>query len=559
MALYSQTIIVADVANARDPRELDEVLASLHPAGLVEHLVQIGIVLSELPHERSQLYQLSLLERYAPETDLAADIRAKIESGAWCVVTTGDQVANLLLYVIATLGEVGTEAPFDDFPRDGLFIKALLLFNRYGLIDPERNDFFDAAAALGTTFAQLRSSTDRFLNVAYRYMEFLDWAESAAAHGHVDALPVAQDLERAVGMPSIDYVAAAWIADAYFSEGRKLIGVGYPWLDVRKYFPPGSDVAKIVAYLDLNAFCREDLRRAIAADHPREFCRNGYAWLRTRPLYKAGDRYLLASKAALENTVGAGVFFRLFDYYKNCGVAHQHLKLTRLFGFFFEEYVWSIVARIAAATGGRPEREVVARGIASTDVVLFEDDVAVFIEVFSGRVPTEAYIGVSDEKIAAALHKSVFKKAKQLHDNIERFRAGTLRFPAIDAGRIRAIYPVIVVPAAFPRSAEVQAAIDNHLLGRGLLRDMRGLEIIEAETLEGIEEHMRGASRLHRLIDAKLGDPVYRASSFKNFLIAGAALPGLRIGSVPKQRLDRWMHDVIAVINRWVPAEGVFY
>jgi hypothetical protein len=166
---------------------------------------------------------------------------------------------------------------------------------------------------------------------------------------------------------------------------------------------------------------------------------------------------------------------------------------------------------------------------------------------------------MSEEKITAALRKSVFKKAKQLHDNIERFRTGKLTFPAIDPHAIRAIYPVIIVPAAFPRSLEVQVAIDSHLRASGLLSTVRGLEIIESETLEGIEEHMQGAKRLHQLIDEKLRDPTYRVSSFKNFLIAADAVPGLRIGTVPAQRLKRWIGDVVAIVHQWVPSEGVFY
>jgi hypothetical protein len=558
MALYSQTIIVADVANPFDPRELDEVLALLTPFGLLEELARIAVELAELPYEQSQQYQLTLLDRYAPNTDLAADMRTKIESGAASTITTSDQVANLLLYVIATSGDVVANRPAGEFPRDGGLIKALIQFNRYGLIDPNSTQFFDSATSLGTTFAQLRSSTDRFLNVAYRYMTFLDWSESAAAQAHVDALPLVRDLERALGMPYTEYVAAAWLADAYFSEGRKLSGVDYPWLHVEKYAPTGN-VNKLVAYLEMNSFGREDLRHAIVSDQPREFCRNGYTWLLKRPLYNAGGRYLLASKSALENTVGAGLYYKLFQHYKDCGMQHQHLQLTRFFGTFFEEYVWSLISRMAAATGGRAHREIVGRGMRSTDVVLFEDDVAVFFEVFSGRVPTDVLVEMSEEKITAALQKSIFKKAKQLHDNIDRFRTGGLRFPDVDADKIRSIYPVIVLPAAFPRSSEVQTVIDNHLRACGLLTGVRGLEVIESETLEGIEEHVHDAVRLHRLIDAKLGDPVYRASSFKNFLIGSDALSGLRIGSVATKRLDRWIGEVIAVVKQWFPREQLFY
>jgi hypothetical protein len=552
--LFSQIIAVGDPKDRRNPKELDDAISRLQPMGLLEHLCRIGIELTDLPHENATAYQLSLIDRYSSPSDFA-DLREQLTSGALSAITTPDQVANLLLYIIAHTEHGPAPYHYYSIPSDGTLIRTLLLFNYYGLINPETNRFYFDDVRLQIEFSQIAKANERFLNRAYRYLMFFEWSDSLAGRQSKDSLPLRSDMADITHLSSLEYATAAWIIEAFLTEANKLLEIQYPWFNVDAYFKNESGKAKIVTFTELHQFNRDQLRLAFPSGAPSEFCREGFLWLWTHPIYYCDGSNLVVSKDAVDNTVGSGLYYLLFDYYKAKG-AGEHLRLTRLFGEFFESYVFDIFRRISDRTKDIVFAERNDAGVKSTDAIVINDDTAMFVEVFSGRVPIGAITGGDPVAMRAALHKCVFKKARQLESNISRFKKGLLKLDGVHCTAVKNIYPLIVMPHAFPRSRDIQSVIDTELKAVGYLQDFAGLEIIESETLEGLEDHLSSEMPLASLIDRKLAEA--RADSFKNFVIDSGVVPGLRAGARMTKRLDEWIADILGTVNALFPDEKIF-
>jgi hypothetical protein len=131
-----------------------------------------------------------------------------------------------------------------------------------------------------------------------------------------------------------------------------------------------------------------------------------------RPILALDDGlYMIPSRTFLENTIGAGLYFRLQD----CVVNHQELRaLRQLFGAFFEQNVFELLLNISTEIGWRlhrAERYETAMGEReSTDIVIIDNRDVVFLEVVGTFVPLDTIASLDKSRVDDLFRKFVLKK-----------------------------------------------------------------------------------------------------------------------------------------------------
>ncbi|MEA2718820.1 MAG: hypothetical protein QOJ39_684 [Candidatus Eremiobacteraeota bacterium] len=185
----------------------------------------------------------------------------------------------------------------------------------------------------------------------------------------------------------------------------------------------------------------------------------------------------------------------------------------------------------------------------STDIVIIDNRDVVFLEVVGTFVPLDTIASLDKSRVDDLFRKFVSKKARELHDRIEDYRAG-LWSPGIAASDAHRIFPVIIVPAHFPRSLYVQQRIDDLIQRNGWLQSTEGLEIIDTALLEGLDEHFRAGLSLPDLITESLST-LYGVWKAWNYLMLWSPQMQLRIDVGKQRRLDSWIRRIKSVVEGW--------
>jgi hypothetical protein len=378
-------------------------------------------------------------------------------------------------------------------------------------------------------FAVSTSHRDRFVNVADRYLSFVEWSDSGAAGAGVD---VRQLIEDGTGMSFENYIRCIAVLHAHFDPAD--VGVnGVPALE-RHGVDPTSPLLK---WLDDRSYLPDEIDALLGDDPFTRLRDTGHFLALQRPFVRLGERYYLLNPRALDNALGLGVFYAAMD--ANVARAGEGNKAKNdaaktfgaVAGRFYEQYAGTLVRRVAERSGSFFHPEVRDdENKLSSDFFVLEDDRLVFFEMRHGRVARETIESLAPDAVDAAF-EMLYAKLQQLDRNVRKFADGRLIIPGIAAPGVSRLYPVVCLPSPFPRSPAIQRKIDADMATRGLLPDRIGrylvapFEIIEAESLEGLDG-LQTDIRFSNLIDEKTADPLTRFTFFKNFL---TVTKGLRL------------------------------
>jgi hypothetical protein len=479
-------------------------------------------------------YQESLALRLNEGNALPEELSKAIASG--CVVTSTEQIANLAIYA-ATLRRDGVIA------RPSSMLRLLGVFNSCSLRGPTGRYYIDPKS-VAAAFAVSTSHVDRFINVTHRYREFVRWADE---HQGENGIQIRESIIKSTGLSYEDWARCIVAINGVFAP--KDVGInGVPSLEKARIHE-GSDALR--TWLASRTITLQTAGELTGGDVFGELRSKGFYVAFARPLLDLGDRYYLLNPRGLDNALGLGIFFAALDG------GNDPQDFFAFAGHFFEEYATAIVRRLGDKAGSYWHGEVPDEcGAMSSDCFLLEGRNLLFFEMRFGRVARPVVERLDANLIDRSFADIVYAKIDQLDRNINRFARGDLIIPGIARENVSRLYPVIVLPSPFPRSPPVQRKIDEYidthdlLSGRVLDFDVAPLEIIEAETLEGLEG-ISDPIFLSDFIDRKVADPETRFTFFKNFLIERLGLT-LKLRRDYEEQTTAWLRDLRSSVEGWI-------
>ena len=512
--LFNQTLLAVDV-NPGEPPVEDLVAAGTVARPIDPFLRKIITLASHLANAEDRAldgprFWEEMAEALRDDSELPQLLTDGVKAGVLRLTST-TELSNLSLFAVYNRNFVGTARAISFLRLLGLYA-----FAERRAADGEKY-YLDSDSVAGG-FAVSTSHRDRFVNVADRYLSFVEWSDAGGAGANVNVRGLIED---GTGMSFEDYVRCVAVLHAHFDPADVRVN-GVPALE-RQGIDPASPLLK---WLDDHSYLPEEIDALLGDDPFTKLRDTGHFLALQRPFVRLGERYYLLNPRALDNALGLGVFYAAMD--ANVARAGQSDKAKNdaaktfgaVAGRFYEQYAGTLVGRIADRGGSYFHPEVRDdENKLSSDFFVLEDDRLVFFEMRHGRVARETIESLSPDAINAAF-EMLYAKLQQLGRNLRKFADGRLVIPGISAADVSRLYPVVCL---LPRSPAIQRKMDADVAARGWLPDRIGrysvapFEIVEAESLEGLDG-LQTRIRFSDLIDEKTAEPLSRFTFFKNYL-----------------------------------------
>lgn len=264
--------------------------------------------------------------------------------------------------------------------------------------------------------------------------------------------------------------------------------------------------------------------------------------------------------------MGDGAYYALMDGYRETAGSDPRARkeaverFTRFYGEFFEDYV---VGLLTSGYAGRSDACVSPEvpykpGFLSSDAIVFEADDVLFFEVVAKRMSfVDSILHLDEKAIGRDLEAGVIGKARQLHRNVEDYRAGVL-FPDHPRPPGQRIFPIVVAPNEWPRITVIDSLLPRLAHEEGLLVNAEPLEMLDIGEVEWLEAALESGLRLGALLDRKNNlRTQHRHMSLHNYMYYGE--PGTVPGTTPKVR-DRGAEvakSIIELVKTWHQKRGM--
>ncbi len=524
-------ILLATEPNAGEPAAeelLRSLIAGFPLPDLLRDLATTGAMVAQL-YDRGEYGiegQLDILNRTCRGLENADELIDKLRKGVYTAITDENQIANLAMYAIRNRAYAG-------LARSGSLIRTFALFNKLCLQDPATGKYYVDPDSLQGAFSVATTFRERANNIAYRYRRFIEWSDQ-----HPDADKVRETFRAAKGMDYEQYAEAAVYLEEYFWKDFNVAGV-------RSLPEVAIDDPVVREFLRRHSQTPEGIDEFLAGDQMQTLRDQGFHRVMEFPFLLMNGEYFLLHPRAIENALGAGVFYAALP-------PGGHQDYFALVGQFFQEYIGEILEHVARSGGYtysgefKYARSADGQRVDSNDHFLFRDGALFFFEARYARIPKNLLATLDPGEIEEALGTRIFSKFKQLNDNITAYLAGDFELPGVDRAKVRAIYPIVVLPHAFPRGPAVQDRFDKEIADKGYLQgvhgsiDVRPFEIAEAEALEGFAG-LANSPGLADVLERKFADRKNRFDFFKNQLVLKEGLQ-LRIWSDEDMRA--WYREV---------------
>ena len=279
-------------------------------------------------------------------------------------ITSTTQLANLGLFAVRHRNLV-------ELARPTSFLRLLGMYNFAERRDPSTNKYYIDPESIQAAFAVTTSHRERFLNVADRYLAFVEWSDaglSGRTRGEVRSL-----VEFTAGMSFENYLRCVAALLRYFvPPAARLIGL-------RPFSRYAVRHDALAAWLDEHSWTPEDVDRVLG-DKPLETLRDrGHFLVLERPFVRIADEYYLLNPRGLDNALGLGIFYAAMDAKvaradKNALARQAAAKeFGGLAGQYYEQYAGKQLRRIAERSGSYFHGEVCDReGRRSCDFFVLE-------------------------------------------------------------------------------------------------------------------------------------------------------------------------------------------
>lgn len=521
-----------------DLTTLEEELSRHSVTDLVSSLAKIGMAVHNdgLFNKKAQ----KILVRKILPTEIAKDVESSLTAERNKFAFFGQQILALLKYSFV----FGSPRPASNFEEGRTFPQFTttllgvtdLLDQHYSLEEAEAGSRDDAVRAMkGMVIRNLYlNSTQQLRSLIPRYHRlFFEIPRMESLRHSPDYVDLADSFREATGLDFRTFYSIGFGILAQFLRISAL------HLESLAHFFIRSDT-----YFRLTSVPPSEVKLALAefskdVDHFRsKFCEqlgarpDLFPWdfmeFRRYPLLRLEDRvFVPLSLRFLQERISAGIYWILFDHFQAQG-EDKRLQFTRFFGEIFEHYVCEIFERIfppstrlANRLFFEPIYYVGRQQFKAADIMLFNGNAAIFVEVTSSRMKTMRTAIPGDvSEFERDLEKIIYSAARQLDRVIIDFRQRRLVLPENAPDMIRKIYPVILTIEGIPQVTLIRQDIDDELSRRGLLQKpgIARLALMDCEELEILEPLLQQGLSLLDILQEWEASP-HRNLPLKNFLL----------------------------------------
>ncbi len=461
---------------------------------------------------QQQIEFINTFARGVTYTDRIARLVATRPGG---VLIQPDLVASLTRYALLYASRD------DSLPRDwpDRLLRSILIFNQ--IFNDTHTDLKKGSESEQFLKYELRSAMNTHGNLSYvlaRYRAFLTWAREQKP-SRPNYLPVDVDIQRFFGFDYTSYAASALSVTARFINGPPL----GQWEQQVADFEPASYLANvkdrdvILSWIETFAVDIEEASKQIK-EYPDTFSPADLRPFLLTPLLKDGRDFICPHPGLLHNILGLGFYFSLFDRYRAEG---KEERFASFFGDFLEQYVFKRLksATRKRSTGVYSEVEYGKNGAKSSDVVLAEPPVAIFVEVTKKRFQTiKALHDLDERQVVKDLDGMVVRKAGQLTRTIADFRASLYKYEGLNNDDVTRIFPVIVTEQEIPRFIAIYDQMMRMLGDAGYLEECEELLTISVEEIEALDIACDGDLDLIAMLEQKAKTPESRRVDLTTYL-----------------------------------------
>ena len=254
----------------------------------------------------------------------------------------------------------------------------------------------DARDLLWTELRSIIGQAPRIFDDIGRTDAFIMWLEGPAAAASANNMDIIADFRVFTDLTPDEYAASAWVLTARCTglanwDAVDQRGVAF---DLTSWLAGVQDQRCLRAFVADNSVPMDVARQTWRDEPSLSYAAAKPLW--THPIVAASDElYCVPSPGLLINKFGDGFYFTLFDGYRSLSQPgeHLHLKFSRLWSEFFEDYVYGCLHDGYANRGDVlvfEEQE--DDGELSTDVVIVENGDVMFIEVVAKRLNFERFV-----------------------------------------------------------------------------------------------------------------------------------------------------------------------
>jgi hypothetical protein len=438
--------------------------------------------------------------------------------------------------------------------RDSIdrFLETLMALSFETLREPGtehiRSDPTGMHSALNAT---MTFGSDRHLNARWRLRAFVEWSRTGTArhHAHVDIDAALVDV---FGTNYEELITAIEVLHTLgdFDVMQQRGSASFAEADVAGWDGPGH----VRRLLQRSSLTRADFAEEIL-NVPLPDLRNGLVrTLLTTPVVAiGGSRYLLPSGRLADNLASLGWLYGIADALRQRDLRLSG-RLWSFFGYFYEDYVARILERVAAVSVSQVWREHDLDGVHTADVIVRHGNEVQIYEVVSSRPNVELLNQPNNEELVTAeLERLILAKIDQLADNVRRYLNGDFSVFGVDARNEDVVYPILVQYKSFLRTDDFHNEIQRRFFERlgQAPPNVREVELIDAEVLEGLEEHLSADRTLGMLIEEKSSDSRSRSAIFKNFIAFRHPELPLRFAPPIREANQRWQAEISQRVSEW--------
>lgn len=409
-----------------------------------------------------------------------------------------------MLMRLALLHAVEDRPPGNDFV-DRL-VKLMLVVNdlfadQQGIVGPETSDedLIDIEL-LGAILPESDTTS-----VLARASAFLRWADEQTQSSD-NWIDVRADFARFFGITADEYlVGAAFVVLHFvFASGRlsKLASSTILLSSLERTFSNPQIlqrwVALFVAPLDT---IRDEL---VASKHDYSSA-SLVTFLRHPLICVDGERIICPLPSTLDNLLGVGFYFTLFDAYKRNDEEQNALRFASMYGHFFEYYVGTLLDRIASTTVLRERTYTTQRGHVQTSDYFILDDAArlVVIEVVKTRLNLQTTLMQRNRKsLVEDIRRIILTNLRQAARTLRDLRAGLFQLPLQHAD-LTGVYLLIVAGQRLPGLYGVNSVISHVLDKEKALTEMQAVHVMDVDELEILAAEHNRTLPLGALLETK--------------------------------------------------------
>lgn len=373
----------------------------------------------------------------------------------------------------------------------GTLVKLMLVVNELfgshqGLVDADTSDedLIDVEL-LGAIVPECDTTS-----ILARPFSFLRWFDKTNKQDLDNWVDVRADFARLLAIPVDEYLVATVLFVLYLvgATGR-LAQRTYPVIRISDLERSFRHPATIRHWIARFVTPLESIRGELLSSARDYSAASLIPFLRHPVISIDGDIIVCPLPATLDNLLGAGFYFTLFDAYKKNDEEANAQYFASMYGRFFEDYVATLLERVVdpATESISPESKYMTpQGESrSSDFLLLDTSYRlVLVEVVKTRLNLLTTLVNRDRKsLAADIRRIVGCNMKQITRTLRDLKSGFFRFP-VRHDELKGTYALIVAGQRLPGLYGVNTFAQGVLDEAGSLSDVRTVHLMDVDELE---------------------------------------------------------------------------